>query len=739
MASVETVRRVLGSRECEVRVFESQEPEYAEPRSHVHPQLTERLRNAGISSLYAHQAQAFDVAAAGGDLVVVTGTSSGKSLCYNLPVIDRCLREPVAKALYLFPTKALAQDQNQKLSALLPEGILCGTYDGDTSRASRLAVRKSAHIVLTNPDMLHMGILPSQESWHKFFKSLRTIVIDEAHVYRGVFGSHVAGIVRRLLRLCEWQGNRPQVIACSATIANPIELVQHLTGREATLIDRDAAPKSQRVIALVQPPDGVEDYSTNADIASLLAEFAMNRVKTLAFCRSRIGTELVVRQARAVLEKLGGDPLWIDSYRGGYTSKERRQIEKSLFNGQLRGLTTTNAMELGVDVGGLDAVLLNGYPGTISSFWQQVGRAGRGTRDGMSILLAHLDPLEQFLVRHPEFLLDKPVERATLNPSNKHILGGQLRCAAHERPIGEEELEKFGATASLVAEELVQAGDVVWQAGRLYYPSYENPAKSVNIRGVSGNRILLLVGAEPLGEMEFGRALGEVHAGAVYLHRGQSYRVEELDLAARIARLVPDEPPYFTAVTTQTLVEKTVVLFEGRLVSLCGVRVTQSIQGFRKLSFSGHELMGEEALDLPNQEFDTVGVRIDMPDVTFEEPGTVHALEHALLAVAPLIAGCDRNDLGSGWFVMCPDSMTPAVYVFDQAAGGIGLSEALFENRNVWFSQALSLLDSCPCLEGCPSCLWNSRCRNAGLDKQGAMVWLRTQIAQRIGATVGNS
>jgi len=730
MGPVDTVRRVLGTRPFDVRILEPQDAAFGVPKSPIHAKLGEKLELAGIKRLYQHQTQAFDATFEGKDIIVVTGTSSGKSLCYNLPVIDTCLREPVARALYLFPTKALAQDQAGKLQELLPDGILCGTYDGDTSTASRSAVRKNAHIVLTNPDMLHVGILPNQENWHKFFKSLRYIVIDEAHTYRGVFGSHVAGVLRRLLRLCAWQNNRPQLIACSATIANPVEMFEKLTGRTPSLIDNDTAPKSRRAIVLVQPPEGVDDFNTNKDVAELLSEFVSNNVRTLAFCRSRVTTELVVRQARSTLVKTKGDPAWVDSYRGGYTPKERRQIEQALFKGKLRGLATTNAMELGVDIGGLDAVLLNGYPGSISSFWQQVGRAGRGTRDGLSVMIAQLDPLEQYLVRFPELLLDKPVESVTLNPTNPHVLESQLRCAAYERPIGEDELETFGANARSVAGQMVESGDTVWQSGRLYYPSYQNPALKVNIRGTGGDSILLLVEGQPLGEMEYWRALRFAHEGAVYLHRGQTYIVQDLDLERKIATLVDDEPPYYTIAQVQNLVERTVELQKVGETSLCGVRVTSTIHGYLKHSFGGQELMGEELLDLPVQTFDTVGCRIDLPDLTFEEAGSVHAVEHALLAVAPLIAGCDRNDLGSCWFVMCPDSLAPAVYIYDQTPGGIGLSEKLFEERTIWFNQALALLESCPCVEGCPSCLWNSKCGNSVLDKQGAIVWLREHVGQ---------
>ncbi len=726
MRAVQTVSRILGSRPLETAVLEPRDPSFKDPTRIPHDQLKAALARVGVDGLYCHQAESFDLASTGHDVMVVTGTSSGKSLCYNLPVVDTCLREPAARALYLFPTKALAQDQAGKLESLLPTGLMCGNYDGDTPHSARASIRRSAHIVLTNPDMLHVGILPNQENWHRFFKTLRFVVLDEAHVYRGVFGSHVGGVIRRLMRLCEWHNNRPQVIACSATIANPAELFEKLTGRMATVVDNDTAPRGHRTVILVEPPEGVDDYSPNRDIAELLAEFVTNHVKTLAFCRARVTTELVVMQAKRALEKAGQDSTFVDSYRGGYTPKERRAIEKALFQGGLRGLATTNAMELGVDVGGLDAVLLNGYPGSVSSFWQQVGRAGRGTRDGLAVMLAHDDPLERFLVRSPELLLDKPVESATLNPDNPHVLEAQLRCAAYERPVGEDELPRFGDRARDVADDMVASGDAVWSAGRLFYPSHENPAASINIRGIEGTTILLLVEGAALGEMEEWRAYRQAHQGAVYLHRGVTYVVQELDLERKLALLVQDKPNYFTQAIVQSVVESTVEVERADGLLLTGVKVTTSIPGYVKRRLDGDGILGQDSLDLPVKSFDTVGLRLDLSGLSFDHVGTVHALEHALSAVAPMIAGCDRDDLGSCWYVMCPETMLPAVYVFDGTPGGIGLAEKLFEERRNWFRHALALLESCPCNDGCPACLLSPRCEsgNEPLDKKGAVTWL---------------
>ena len=727
MGPVDVARSVFGSRPLHVALSEPREAVFSEPVAEIHPQLKGSLQKTGVRELYVHQAEAFDLATEGRDLMVVTSTSSGKSLCYNMPVIDTCVREPNARALYLFPTKALAQDQAAKLQQLLPDNLFCSTYDGDTPAAKRGAVRKTAHIVMTNPDMLHVGILPNHESWSKFLSSLRYVVVDEAHIYRGVFGSHVGGVLRRLFRLCEWHRNKPQVIACSATIANPHELFEKLTGRTPTIVDHDTSPHGGRTVVLVEPPEGAENYSPNTDTADLLAEFVMNNVRTLAFCKARVTTELVMRTAKDKLEKLGGRTTWVDAYRGGYSARERREIEQRLFKGQLRGLATTNAMELGVDVGGLEAVVMNGYPGSVSSFWQQAGRAGRGTHQGLAVMLAHDDPLEQFLVRRPDLLLDRPVECATLDPFNPQILESQLRCAAYERPISREELEKFGPTAVTAAEQLVDSGFAVWQAGRLFYPSYESPAKRTNIRGSDSATVLLLVDGQPLGEMEKWRALRQAHEGAVYLHRGQTYVVKELDLDRNMAELEAAETTYYTLAIVQNLVESTVEVRESDALTLNGVRVTTTVPGYVSRSLDGHGVIDEATLELPVQTMDTLGVRLDLLDLSFEEVATVHALEHALIAVAPLIAGCDRNDLGSCWYLMSPETMAPSVYVFDATPGGVGLSEALFSNRTALFRSALSLLESCPCQDGCPACLLSSRCESANesLDKPGAVKILK--------------
>lgn len=717
--------------------LEAEPGDYAEPKAPIDPLLSARLAELGIERLYSHQAAAYDLAKAGQDVVVVTGTSSGKTLCYHLPTFDCFLGEPLARAFYLFPTKALAQDQVGKFLDLAPKGLArAGTYDGDTPQSQRSAVRNAAQVVLTNPDMLHVGILPHHETWSKFLKNLRFVIIDEMHAYGGIFGAHVCGVLRRLLRLAEWYGSRPQIIACSATIANPLQLFGNLTGRQASLVDSDGARKGVRKIALVKAADPESRKRThNQDAAELLAELVAEGGRGLVFCTSRVGVELVLRHARKALEKRGLPPGLVDSYRAGYTPKERRQIEKALFGGKLRGLATTNAMELGVDVGGLDVAILAGYPGTISSFWQQSGRAGRSGLPGLSVLLAHADPLEAFLVREPRMLLDRGVESVAASRSNPHVLAAQLRCASYERALSTEDLEAFSPEAPHVSRSLEQAGDMTWSAGRYFYPSHDSPARKVNIRSMDSPMVVLRTQKEALGTMELWRALRSAHPGAIYLHRGDSFRVESLDLASFEAWLTEDQPDHFTRPVLECHAKVTFDL-QGRRappyhLRLVAMHVSEVVVGYRKMALDGATVIDEYPLDLPTQEYDTIGVRLDLPqelvsDGDVESIGAIHALEHALSAVGPLLVGCDRRDLGSIWGVATEDTLAPAIWAYDTIPGGVGLAEALFEQHRTWLAAASSLLESCPCEEGCPACLLSATCASANnlLSKPGARALL---------------
>jgi len=717
-------------------------PFFADVTRPMHPELVASLAKQGFDRLFTHQAAAYDAAMAGEDVVVVTGTNSGKTLCYNLPALQHCLTEPACRCLYLFPTKALAQDQLGRLEALAPIHVRVGTYDGDTPQSHRSGLRRLSHIVLTNPDMLHVGILPGHEHWARFFKSLRLIVIDEMHVYRGVFGSNVGNVLRRLLRLCHWHHSRPQIIACSATIGNPEELFGKLTGRHPRLIDADGSPSGKRTFIFWNPPviGAQSRLSANLATAEILGSLTETGVRTLAFSRARISAELVLRYARRRVEKdrrIAPDK--IESYRAGYTIKERRQIEQRLFRGDLLGLSATNAMELGVDVGALDAVVMNGYPGSASSFWQQAGRAGRGSRDGLAIYVAHDDPLEQFLVRQPGMLLNARNESVSANPENTQILSQHLLCAAHERPIAPSELTRFGANALNVAENLDRSGELEFRAGLFFYPSFEPPALNVNIRGSGGRLVTLYVEGNELGTMEEWRALTSAHEGAIYLHRGATYQVVELDVENGLAELVPTNADYYTQSIVQSVIESTVTFREsarGRVaIKLGGVKVTDVVTGYRRKSLDGDTVLGMEPLDLPPNTYDTVSLRFDLPELDLDgdvmaQLGGVHGMEHALLAVAPFLAGCDRADLGSAWYAAFPDTLQPAVFVFDKTPGGIGLCEKLYDDLQSWLESALKLLTTCPCDTGCPACILSARCEsgNENLDKRQAIELLTALV-----------
>lgn len=725
----------LASQIAFVETLPAREAQYAEARSPLPARLAERLGEQGISQLFTHQAEAYEAAMRGEDVVVTTGTNSGKTLCYNLPALTWGINEPAARMLYLFPTKALAQDQMGRLEALSKGlGVRVGVYDGDTPPNQRALIRRLAHIVLTNPDMLHVGILPGHELWSKSLKALRLIVIDEMHVYRGVFGSHVGGVLRRLLRLCEWHHARPQIIACSATIGNAREVFQRLTGRTPRVIVGEGAPQGSRTFVFWNPPPVGEGQrlSGNVVASEILATLAERRLRTLVFNRARVSAELVLRYTRRRLQSTGGTPPEaVESYRAGYTPKERREIEQALFKGNLLGLSATNAMELGVDVGGLDAVVMNGYPGTIASFQQQSGRAGRGTRDSVVIFVAHDDPLEQFLLREPQRILHGTPEHVSLNPQNPLILRQQLLCAAHERALSPTELEKFGPGALELVESMDRSGELRFQGGRFFYPSHEPPAMNVNIRGTGGDQVTLVLDGQVLGTMERWRAMGAAHTGAVYLHRGESFLVINLDLEANRAEMIPAEPGYYTRPNAQSIIEPQVTLGSRRIgdgdATLAGVKVTSIISGFQKRSLDGDAVLGVEELELPPSTVETLAVQFDLPEVAEEElagqMAAIHGLEHALMAVAPLIAGCDRGDLGSAWYAVFPDTMAPAVFVYDPVPGGVGLCERLYESVGAWLEAARQLLAGCECEEGCPGCLMSPRCEsgNNPLDKQATL------------------
>lgn len=730
----------FGDSQVDVHVVPPKAARFAPIESDLHPILADRLTELGIAQTYTHQSIAIDTVLGGKDVMVITGTSSGKSLCYQVPAIQTCLTEPSAKALLLFPTKALAQDQFRKLDGLI-EGmsLRAGVYDGDTPLRARTPIRTMAHFICSNPDMLHVGILPNHQNWVRFFKSLRLVVLDEAHAYRGVFGSHVAWVIRRLLRLCAHYGSNPTLVGTSATIGNPRQHFESLTGRVPMVVDEDGAPEGRQTFLFVNPNlgDDGKPVSRNLLAAACMTELAKRGASTMAFCRSRVSVELVLKYSRELAshdESL--EESMFEGYRAGYTPKERRAIEAGLSSGSIRGLATTNAMELGVDIGGLDAVYMNGYPGTVSSFWQQAGRAGRSGSEGHVILVAQEDPMEQFIVNSPQALLNKNAERLSTRPENTLIAGAHLRCMAHERPIASHELMAIGLGSLELAEEMDGTGDFEFRGGYFYYPSREAPAPNVGLRGVGSEGVVLVKDGEELGAMERWRAMQSAHKGAIYLHRGNVFEVRELDLDSGRAELASSEANYYTQTVVQSAIEPLMVLkqieLDEGLVTLTALRITTEIPHYKLKSLDGESVLGIVPLELPPTTFETIGIRLDLPDADPDadpevQLAAVHGCEHALLAIAPFLAGCERSDLGGAWYAMMFDTLKPAVFIYDGCPGGIGLSEALFEAVRPLLWGSKSLIESCSCDAGCPRCIFTSRCEsnNDLLSKRGAMDLLR--------------
>ncbi len=728
---------------------------YGKLSRHLTPRLSDALKQQGIARFYAHQAQAINLARDGHDVVVATGTASGKTLCYNVPVLDAILTDARARALYLFPTKALAQDQLRaltELNAALGKRVRFGTYDGDTERSKRSALRKSAHILLTNPDMLSIGILPNHQLWAPFFANLRYIVIDEAHVYRGVFGSQVACVLRRLLRICAFYGNRPQFIFCSATIANPDEHIARLSSRRAQVVDADGAPRGAKEFVLWDPPvvDKAKTArrSANAEAASLFAAMVRDGLRNITFTRARKTAELVLLYARDQLKKTAPELVdQVRAYRAGYLAEERREIEAGLFNGDLRGVTATNALELGIDVGHLDATVLVGFPGTIASLWQQAGRAGRGTRDTLSFLIGLDDPLNQFFMRHPEILFAKPVEHALILPDNPYILEKHLPCAALEVPLTNDDEALFGPGFVDAMVRLERAGRLDYRHDHWYYTRSDYPAEDVNLRSISGRTIALVdeTSGEVIERMEAATAPLRVHDGAIYLHQGDSYLVSKLDWRAGVARLKPVDVDYYTEPTqlseTRIRREEHSQAIGTTTAHFGAVRVTERIVGYRRKRQFSEAVLAKTELDYPPQSFDTKALWWDIPDplkikiknAGYDFEGALHAAEHACIGLLPLFAMCDRWDIGGLSTARHADTGRPQIFIYDGFPGGIGIAEKGFQILESLWRATLDAIEQCPCESGCPSCIQSPKCGNNNdpLDKRGAIMLLRGLVRGR--------
>ncbi len=772
----------------------------------VDPLLVSRLRLAGVEEPWAHQAEAAEHAYAGRGVVLATGTASGKSLGYLMPVLSRLLADPSARALYLAPTKALAVDQLRAVRDLRLVGVRAATFDGDTALAERDWVRAHASLVLSNPDMLHRTVLPSHKRWASFLRGLRFVVVDECHGYRGVFGSHVAQIIRRLRRVCARYGSEPIFLLASATVSEPGASAERLTGVSVQVVDNDASPRGATEFVLYEPPlswlgaPGVGGHpdvgpdvrvgrvgargpagsaqvgsaqvgtaqvgtvgaapevgvtgavpvprtgggehgapvrrSALAEAGDLLADLVADGVRTLVFVRSRRGAEVVSAAARRALVEASPELAdRVAAYRAGYLPEERRALEAGLRSGQLLGVAATNALELGVDISGLDAAIMAGYPGTLASLWQQAGRAGRRRQGALAVFVARDDPLDTYLVHHPEAVFGRPVEATVLDPSNPYVLAPHLECAAAELPLTEADLALFGPGARVVVDDLVRRGRLRHRPTGWFWTDRRRP--DVDIRGVGGApvRIVEAPTGRLLGTVDAGLSHGTVHAGAVYLHQGTSYVVADLDLENSVALVDRADTDWTTSARDVTdiriVTSNRSRVVDGVELHLGTVQVTNQVVGFQRRRIVTGQVLGEQPLDLPARELTTTAVwytvepsllraaGIDEADI----PGSAHAAEHAAIGLLPLFATCDRWDIGGVSTAVHPDTGRMTVFVYDGHPGGAGFAERGFLRGPRWLRATRDAIAACECPTGCPSCVQSPKCGNGNepLDKAGAV------------------
>lgn len=727
---------------------------YGEPKKPLSKEVTAALERLGIKSLYEHQAAGVDLVTAGRNTVVMTPTASGKSLIYNIPVVESLLEDPSSHALYVFPLKGLEQDQLKTFKELT-EGMPLGSepaaktkgrrsfvpslseiYDGDTTAYRRKKIREAPPaVILTNPDMLHMAINAFHPKWEKFFRGLKYVIIDEVHTYRGVFGSHVAHVLRRLRRICALYGSSPVFVACSATIANPGELAGMLTGLDFEVVEKSGAPEGRKNFVFINPLPDTSPYTiaTKIFVSSVRAG-----LKTIAFTKARKITELMHSWIKDGSPDIRDS---ISSYRAGFLPEERREIERRLFSGELSGVISTSALELGVDIGGLDVCILVGYPGTISSTWQRSGRAGRSGRDSLVVMVGLADALDQYFMRHPGDFFGRDSEAAVLDSSNRVILKSHLLCAASESALKGTDAV-YDVPASLpVLEELEQEGKIRhWLKGDIWYPRKRTPQLEVSIREAGEPYLIVKDDGKPLGESSSARVLFDLHPGAVYLHKGMQYRVVKLDMGERIVHCkAANDIYYYTRPISNEeseiiSVEDTVDL-KDTAVHLGTLRITERVTGYRRKHIHNDRTIGEFPLELPSSVFTTMGIwmKVD-PEIIgtirkkrYSAGGSLHALEHAAIAALPLFALCDRMDLGGVSYEFNPEMKSAAVFIYDGHEGGVGLTRRGFECIGEWFGATRRLMEECGCEVACPSCTQDPKCgnNNEPLDKRGAVMILK--------------
>jgi DEAD/DEAH box helicase domain-containing protein len=685
--------------------------------------LAQALAARGITRLYTHQAEAANLALAGKDLVVVTPTASGKTACYNLPVLEALLKDKEARALYLFPTKALAQDQLAELHGMVGElnvDIKTYTYDGDTPVSARQAIRQAGHIVVTNPDMLHTGVLPHHTRWVKLFANLKYVIIDELHAYRGVFGSHLANVLRRLWRVCAFYDSHPTVICCSATIANPKELAERLAGRSMTLVDDNGAPSGPKRLLFYNPPVvnrqlGIRRSST-LESQRIAEAFLRAGVQTIVFGRTRLQVEILLSYLQQSLANRLGNST-IRGYRGGYLPLQRREIEHGLRDGSVRGVVSTNALELGIDIGHLDAAVLCGYPGTIASTWQQIGRAGRRRGASAAVYVASSNPLDQYLVNHPEYFLGRDPEQGLIDPDNLLILSAHIQATTFELPLPSG--ESFGEAPVAELLRILEEDGAVHQAGDSWHWSANAfPAEGVSLRSAHADNVVIVDvtrGARIVGEMDQFSTQVFLHEEAIYLHEGQQYHVDRLDWEEKKAYVRPVKVDYYTDANLAVSI-KVLQSFASRpaaelVVHHGEVQIRALATIFKKIRFHSHENIGSGPISLPEQQLHTTAFWLEVPPQVaqqFARPamqGGLQGVANVLSQVACLFLMCDARDLGAHPEIRAPHTGAPTVFVYERYPGGVGMSPRLFESAGAVLEAAHDLVARCECESGCPSCV----------------------------------
>jgi len=720
-------------------------------RIEINDRLKRVLQEEGITRFWSHQAEAIDLIRQGENVVIMTPTASGKSLIYNIPVIESILENPETKALYIFPLKGLEQDQVKNLNRLFHRLGICPVsekrsihlepaevYDGDTAPYRRARIReKLPSVIFTNPDMIHLAINPYHRKWERFFRNLRYVVIDEIHSYRGVFGSNVANVLRRLRRICSYWKAEPQFIACSATIANPVELAEKLTGLPFKSVTESGAPGSARHFLFLNPIQSPYTEATRLFIECLKAG-----LKTIVFTKARKITELIYRWS---IERAPEIAHLISPYRAGFLPSERREIEKKLFNEELLGVISTSALELGVDIGGLDVCILVGYPGSIASTYQRAGRVGRHGQESAIFLIALQDALDQYFMRHPEYFFEKSHEAAVIDPMNKNILKKHIPCAASEVYIRSDENVYDLKGIMPIIEELVIDGLMnPGKKGDIWFSRKKIPHRDVSIRATGESFVILNGDGRLIGELSGYRVFREAFPGAIYLHRGRQYIVTDLDLRDKRVYCKEIDLPYYTHALsreeTEIIREIEIKRLERFTVIWGEIRMNQRVIGYEKRNIFDRTRISRHELDMPEYTFETEGIWIkigrevaaSIEGSGFDLAGTLHATEHATIACMPLFALCDKGDIGGLSYTIYPPFREPAIFIYDGYEGGVGLTKRAFDVIEEWFETALSIIVECPCEEGCPSCVQDPQCGsgNQPLDKEGAAFLLKRWLGR---------